>query len=792
MTLKNKNKAIKKPKRVKLTKTEKRKVKRIKANTSPTTQNSLFFHDMNSDGVMSIVDNEYSSTFALGEVTYSTATDDDKIAIISKYNDSINLLSEDEHYQLTILVKNNPRDEYLAETSYPLQNDKQDVLRNELNEVIQDNYDRGRNNIIVSRHITLSTKADSFEAARKKLENISDDFSDELREIDAKFEQLSGDERLKLMNQILRPSKPLYGTFQDIEKGHLTPKDLIAPNYLEFRHSKIDFEMDDKINKIIYLRDYPTNLKDTMLKDLIDTGVEMVLTIHGSPYSIKDTNQRLRDQATDVGMDMINREEKAARRRHSVQHIARSTQEDYKEVNEQIDFVTETGDKQLSSLIMIHLWADTQAELQDNLNKVETAASKHGAVFAPLYLVQEEALNASLPIGKNYVDIESNYLRDLVTPNISINSPFTSADVQHKNGKYYGINLLSRNNILINRNDDSMKNGNGGIVGVSGSGKGMAAKNEMITTYIKNPNDEIIVVDAESEYTPIGIELGAQIISVAPGSNTHINLLDLPKDGELESGDSPIALKSDFLISLFDNLLHGLDPIQKTLIDEVTTEIYQQVAEPSLIDWHNLLKSKPSDEAQALAKALGLYITGSLNMFAKPTNVNLNSRFTIYNIRNLGAEFKSFGFVVLMDRIWNKVVENRAKGIVTWIYFDEFQIVLNPNQMPVLREKAADLYARVRKYGAFPTFMTQSAETVVSTPEGRSIFFNSDFMILLQQKLSVYDLLVEAHKLTPKQASYLRRPPLGGGLIVAGNAIVPFSNIIPKHTELFRIMNTKV
>ncbi len=782
MILKNKNK---------LTKSEKRKVKRIKENTSPTTQNSLFFRDISEKGTMSIVDDEYSNTYALGEVTYSTATDDDKISIISKYNDAVNLLSEKEHFQLSLLVTKNQRKDYLTETSYPLQGDKLDIIREELNDIIEDNYDRGRNNFKISRYITLTTKADSFDNGVKKLENLSADFDNEMRDIDATFKKLEGNARLKLMNQILRPTKPLYGSFKDIKKANLSPKDLIAPNYLEFNKSKIDFWMDDKLNKIIYIRDFPTNLKDTMFKDLTECGVEMVLTIHGSPYSIKDTNERLRNQATDVGMDMIKREERAAERQHSVQHISRSTQEDFKEINEQIEFVTETGDKQFSSLIMVHFWAENHDDLQRNLEKIETVASKHGAVFAPLYLVQEEALNSSLPIGKNYVDIEKNYLRDLVTPNLTINSPFTSADLQHNNGKYYGINQLSKNNILINRKDDSMRNGNGGIVGLSGSGKSMNAKNEIITTYIKNPEDEFIILDLEGEYTPLGEVLGAQICKIAPGSKTNINLLDLPAEKDLESGDNPIAFKSEFLVSIFDTLLHGLTPSQKTLIDEVTIEVYKKFEKPSLVDWHSLLSSKQTTEAKGLARDLGLYITGSLDMFAKPTNVNLDSRFTIYNIKNLGSEFKSFGFVVLMDKIWNKVAENKSKGIMTWIYFDEFQVIMNPNQSTILRETASNLYARIRKYGSIPTFMTQSAETLLATPEGRSIFLNTNFMILLQQKSGVYDMLVEEYKLTPKQASYLRNPPLGGGLIVANHAIVPFANIIPEDTELFRITNTK-
>lgn len=779
---------LKKTKKLKKQSKKQPKKQKIKA---ASTQNSIFYTALFEDGLMHVVDDIYSKTYDLGAINYTTAHLDRQKIILSQYNTAINSLSEKDHFQLNLLVTKNPKGEYMKETAYRLKNDKKDILRKELNQIIEDNYDNGRNNWKVERYITLSTKASDEGRARKSLLDISETFADELRGVKATLEVQDGMERLRTMNKILRPGKPLYGRYEDIEKSRRTTKDLIAPNFFDFKKmGKTAFQIDHNYGQVLYLRDFPKNLSDRMCRSLTEAETEMVITIHGTPYSVSRTTKKLRTESTDIGAEVIKREMKASERGYSTQHIARTIKEDKKDVDEQIEFVEETGDKQFSSTFLVYVWADSKESLYRQVAKVNAVGEKFGAVFEPLYLVQEQALNSSLPLGKNYLDFERTFLRDLITPNISINSPFTSQDVQHKDGNYYGINLLSKNNILLNRMGHEMKNGNGGIMAVSGGGKSFAAKSEIIAVRLKNPKTEIIILDMEREYLPLAEALDGEIITVAPGSNTSINILELADEKYLQAGDSPIAIKSNFLISLIPNLVGPITASQRTKIDSSLQETFREYENPTLLEWFEVLKRDTSPEAQELIEGLGLYVTGSLNMFAKRTNVNLSKNLIIYDMYLLKNEMATFGYLSILDRIWNKVVENRAKGIETRVYIDEFQVIINPSQPEVLRVQAAEIYSRIRKYNGCPTFMTQSAETMLSTLEGRSILFNSDFLILLEQKGEVLDALIERFKLTEKEAMYLENNKVGTGLIIAGGQVIPFSNLIPKDTKLFELMNT--
>lgn len=775
-------------KKVKKSKKQKPSKKKIQA---ASTQNSIYYNALFEDGLMYVMDNQFSKTYTLGAINYTTASTEKQKTILSQYNKAINLLSENEHFQLTLLVTKNPKGAYMEETAYKLQGDQRDELRNELNQILETNYDLGRNNWKVERFITLGTKADNARNANKRLLNVSDAFYDELMRTRATMDVQDGMERLRTLNKILRPGKPLYGDYQDIARNNCTTKDLIAPNYLDFKKpGKIDFQMDEHYGQVLYLRDFPKNLSDNMFKELTEAEAEMVITIHADPYSVAKTNKKLRTEAMNVGEDVMKREMKASERGYSTKHIARTVKELQNDLEEQIEFVEETGDKQLSSTFFVYVWDDSKEALYHQIDKVKAVGEKFGAVFEPLYLTQEQALNSSLPLGKNYLSFERTFTRDLITPNISINSPFTSQDVQHANGTYYGINQLSKNNILINRMGRELKNANGGFLAVSGGGKSFAAKSEIIATMLRNPKAEIIILDIEREYMPLADFLDGEVVTVAPGSDTSINILELADPEAMEVGDDPVAIKSNFLISLITNQLGTISSTQRSIIDEVTIQTFEEYETPTLQEWYDVLGRDTSGAAQELLEGLRLYVKGSLNMFAKATNVNVNSNLTIYDMYLLKNEMKTFGYLAILDRVWNKVVENRAKGIETYVYIDEFQVIINPTQPTILREQAAEIYARIRKYRGCPTFMTQSAETMLSTLEGRSILFNSEFLVLLEQKGEVLEALIERFKLTEKQAMYLENTKVGSGVIIAGGQIIPFYNKIPEDTKLFELMDT--
>lgn len=120
-----------------------------------------------------------------------------------------------------------------------------------------------------------------------------------------------------------------------------------------------------------------------------------------------------------------------------------------------------------------------------------------------LHYQQEDALNTVLPYGLRRIDT----LRTLTTESAAGLVPFSSQEIRHRGGIYYGVNATSRNLIVCDRRQ--LLNSNGFILGVSGSGKSFAAKEE-ITSIALSTDDDIIIVDPEREYAPLVRALAAR------------------------------------------------------------------------------------------------------------------------------------------------------------------------------------------------------------------------------------------------------------------------------------------
>lgn len=302
-------------------------------------------------------------------------------------------------------------------------------------------------------------------------------------------------------------------------------------------------------------------------------------------------------------------------------------------------------------------------------------------------------------------------------------------------------------------------------------------------------------MDPEDEDTRIGKAFDAQIIKIAPNTDTFINLLDI--SGDFQGETDPIKLKSDFILTAFEALIGGtvgLNSAQRSIIDRVTRLTYVQYyhsarkSMPTLgNEWFSLLKEQPEEEAQALVLDLELYIEGSLAIFSRPTNIQLNKRFIIYNTKQLGSQLKTFGMMVVLEQVWNRVVRNREKGITTWIYIDKMQLMLSD---PYCENYFFELWSRIRKWGAIPTGITQNVETLLLSDKARRMLSNTEFIIMLKQAKSDLDELALFFHLSAEQQKQLIHPAKGAGLIRAGQVILPFSNIVESPSKLYELMTT--
>ena len=399
-------------------------------------------------------------------------------------------------------------------------------------------------------------------------------------------------------------------------------------------------------------------------------------------------------------------------------------------------------------------------------------------------------LPSEQPWGEHLIQIQ----RGLTTSSTAIFVPFTVQELfQSGEALYYGLNALSNNMILCDRK--RLKNPNGLILGTPGSGKSFSAKREITNAFLITA-DDIIICDPEAEYYPLVERLKGQVIKVSQNSTQYINPMDINLN--YSEGDTPIALKSDFILSFCELIMggkNGLEAVEKTLIDRAVISVYRSyLADPKpenmpiLGDLYNEIKKQPEKEAQRIASALELYVNGSLNVFNHQTNVDIHNRLVCFDIKELGTQLRKLGMLIVQDQVWNRVTINRSEGKATRYYIDEFHLLLKEEQTAAY---SVEIWKRFRKWGGIPTGITQNVKDLLSSREVENIFENSDFVYMLNQAQGDREILAKQLNISQQQMTYVTHSDAGEGLIFYGNVILPFIDRFPQDTELYRVMTTK-
>ena len=342
------------------------------------------------------------------------------------------------------------------------------------------------------------------------------------------------------------------------------------------------------------------------------------------------------------------------------------------------------------------------------------------------------------------------------------------------------------------------------------SGKSFSAKREISNAFLVT-HDDIIICDPEGEYAPLVERLSGQVIKISPTSPHHINPMDLNLN--YSDDDNPLSLKSDFILSLCELIVggkEGLAPVEKTIIDRCVRLVYRDYLNdptpenmPILGDLYQALREQEEKEAQYIATALEIYVSGSLSVFNHRTDVNIRNRIVCYDIRELGKQLKKIGMHIVQDQVWNRVTENRFSKAnrdgesgpadvpyqkATRYYMDEFHLLLKEEQTAAY---SVEIWKRFRKWGGIPTGITQNVKDLLSSREVENIFENSDFIYMLNQAAGDRQILAKQLNISPHQLSYVTHSGEGEGLLFYGNTILPFIDHFPKDTELYKVMTTK-
>ena len=749
-----------------------------------SAQDSIPYERMWPDGICRVSDGHYTKTIQFQDINYQLSQNEDKTAIFEGWCDFLNYFDSSIKFELSFLNLAASKETFARAISIPLQGDDFDSIRVEYMTMLQNQLAKGNNGLIKTKYLTFGIDADSIKSAKPRLERIETDILNNFKRLGVSAETLDGKARLAQLHGIFHMDEQLPFRFDWdwLPSSGLSTKDFIAPSGFEFRTGK-QFRMGKKYGAVSFLQILAPELNDRMLADFLDMESNLIVSLHIQSVDQIKAIKTVKRKITDLDKSKIEEQKKAVRAGYDMDIIPSDLATYGAEAKKLLQDLQSRNERMFLVTFLVLNTADTPRQLDNNVFQASSIAQKYNCQLTRLDFQQEEGLMSCLPLGINQIEIQ----RGLTTSSTAIFVPFTTQEL-FQNGKealYYGINALSSNLIMVDRK--LLKNPNGLILGTPGSGKSFSAKREIANCFLLT-TDDVIICDPEAEYAPLVERLHGQVIKISPTSTNYINPMDLNLD--YSDDESPLSLKSDFILSLCELIVggkEGLQPVQKTIIDRCVRLVYQTYLNdprpenmPILEDLYNLLRAQEEKEAQYIATALEIYVTGSLNVFNHQSNVDINNRIVCYDIKELGKQLKKIGMLVVQDQVWNRVTINRAAHKSTRYYIDEMHLLLKEEQTAAY---TVEIWKRFRKWGGIPTGITQNVKDLLSSREVENIFENSDFVYMLNQAGGDRQILAKQLGISPHQLSYVTHSSEGEGLLFYGSTILPFVDHFPKDTD---------
>ena len=590
--------------------------------------------------------------------------------------------------------------------------------------MLQSQLAKGTSGLVRQKYITFGLEAPLLKEVKPRLDRVEADIMANFKTLGVAARPMNGAERLELMRAQLHPADTESRRFdwKALPESGLSTKDFIAPESFDFRDSRT-FRMGACYGAASFLQIIAPELNDRLLADFLAMDTSLTVTMHIRSIDQSEAIKTVKRKLTDLDRMRIEEQKKAVRSGYDMDIIPTDLATYGKEAQTLLADLQSRNERMFLVTFTIVNMAQNKRKLENDVFQAAGIAQKYNCALKRLDFQQEQGLMSSLPLGRNHVEI----IRGLTTSSTAIFVPFTTQELfMRGEAMYYGVNPLSNNLIMASRK--SLKNPNAIFLGTPGSGKSFAAKREIVNVFLLT-DDDIIISDPEAEYFPLVQRLGGQVVKLSPSSPHYVNPLDINLD--YSEDEEPLSLKSDFVLSLCELVVggkSGLEPVEKTIIDRCVRLVYKDFLQdpdmekmPILQDLYDLMRKQPEAEAQRIATALEIYVTGSLNIFNHRTNVKLANRIVCFDIKELGKQLKKLGMLVLQDQVWGRVTANRAAKKTTWFYQDEFHLMLKEEQTAAY---SVEIWKRFRKWGGIPTALTQNVKDLLASREIENIFEN--------------------------------------------------------------------
>ncbi len=801
-----------------------------------SVQDIFSIRSIDDSGIFGLVGKRYSKLYTLSDMNFAGVTDEEQKQIIIGYSKVLKTIPC--RFSITVANEYVDHEKFHQRILYRLRGDKYDSLRKDYNQVIRNKISDARQGLYQTIYLTLTMEAESMEDARTTFKSAESAIRSAfiglgLNGMQGSVMKAVGiNERMQLIYNLMHAGLETEYRF-DFDREYRAGHDFvneIAPAYMKFTDE--DFLLNGKVGKVFYIDQYPKSLESDILASLSKINCTNYISVNNELLDIAGFKQEISRKYMAVGMKI---EGEKQRNRNNNDYLADASQKLLNEKEKLDSFMKEIDtldDHYFNSTILIFVLADSREELAGIEEKLTNIASLKSLTLKTCFGKQREGLNSALCFGIQ----EYKHVVNLSSTCLAMFMPFKTQELNVENGIYYGINQLSQNAIFADKKQ--LKNHNSLIFGQSGSGKSVFAKSEIISTFLNNPEDQILIIDPQSEYGGLAKRVDGSVISFDSMKEYYLNPMDVDfTDVDYAGLREIISEKSDFILSLLSSCMkRDIRAEEQGIIDGVIERVYSdnyslrrrlngeteeepefrlpgylreetgtihvdqsltpeeqiRAYSPTLQDIYQGLLDEGSKDGKHLAAAMEIFVNGSLNLFNHRTNVDLDNRFLVFDIAGLKENLRVTSMLIMMETVRNKVRKNSGLGRWTHLYIDEFHELLG---VPQVADFILKLWKEIRKMNGILNGITQNMSDLLSNEESHdrltAILSNTESFALLSQ--STYDkakLMELLPEISPAMFNFVDNADPGTGILKMGPVTVPFDMRMSKDSAIYRIVNT--
>lgn len=756
---------------------------------------------VNESGIFQIEDipgtRLYDRVYIFSDINYINKDNQEKQGVLRSLIAFLNFMQVD--FKITIANEYRNMLQFISEIFTDIHREDYPEISKGMRQWITQKMEEGKlQDIEKVMYLTITCRTFEYEEAKSYFNGMDMQLEQLFSEMGSILLPLDGLQRLSLLHRFFYPK----ADDGQLELGE--NKDAmndVLPYSMEAGFKNFLIMNEDQYVSVLFARRYGTSLNEgEVIRTLTDVSYPSFLTLDYAPVEKETLDAKLLNANLNNDRSISQEVETKQKNRQLATGISFQKGKKKDELEGYIRQVDTNSESCLLVGFLIVVTADTEELLAQRVEAMKQKGRKCRVFLETYNYVQLKAFNTALPVGCRQVD----HMRAFLTSSLVALQPFYAQDLIEPGGEFLGRNKTTGHLVFGNRK--KLPSPHGMIVGHTGSGKSYFMKETEVSQTLLETNDDITMIDPQNEMEAVCKEYGGQFIDFTPKSQVHLNPMEISEAVFADSSvhEKFIAEQSEWAGSFCEAIMSNMIFTQehRSDIDKCIRQIYTKVFEqkklktqPTIVNLREELKklmeeaAYPQDKERILKiwNSLELYTEGSYDMFAYPSNVNLDNRFTVYGLNNIKQSLWEPVMITIMHFLSVRMKYNQALQRATRFIVDETQVVSEHDTSAKILHEAVITY---RKFGGICTFALQNLTRALENPELRDMFSNCGFKIFFDQGGVDAKQLAEVQKLSQMEFQSLSGKEEGHGVLVWRDKVILLDCKMSKDNVLFSGFST--